>query len=434
LNASSPWKVDMPHDISRVKQPGQELTKTTPRSVPAGAATSSYQSTLLHIIETAANDPAGMRRVIYDLARMNLKQEIQVSRPVLTPAKARECLQALETAISRVESDLSRGEHIGGWFPQLPPLQSEPAEDATVSSQWLPAAPDSAKPGGDDAVPTWLIRSESDPIPLRTRERGPWLPGVEPPAFFRADRPQVEIVYPERDNSETVRLRRRAWRWLMVWPLAQLAGAVVLSTVLYLALTGNLHEVQPHLAAGDEISRGTPSGLPLPSSYGIYAISRGHLSELEALPIKAPDPRVALSAEINEPSKTLLSDGNVVFLVFRRDLLNSAPQKAMIRVVAKVARAMSFNGGTATTTDLKSSWRIRSNSYQFDVAPLGENREMVTIRPETTDFALPAGRYALVFNGQAYDFTIDGPVTDPAQCIESVTALNGPVYTDCRQN
>ena len=426
----------MTHDIFRAKQPGQELTETTPRSVPAGAATSSYQSTLLHIIETAANNPAGLRRVIYDLARMNLKREIQVSRPLLTPAKAGECLQALETAISRVESDLSRGEHIGGSFPQLPgnPLQSEPAEDATVSTRWLPAALGSAKSSGDGAFPAWLVRSESDPIPLRTRERGPWLPGVEPPAFFRTDRPQIEIVYPERDNPETVRLRRRAWRWLMVWPLAQLAGAVVLSAVLYLALTGNLHDVQSPLAAGDEISRGTPLGLPLPSSYGVYAISRGHLSELEALPIKAPDPRVALSAEINEPSKTLLSDGNVIFLVFRRDLLNSAPQKAMIRVVAKVARAMTFKAGKATTTDLEGSWRIRNNSYQFDVAPLGENREMVTIRPATTDFALPAGRYALVFNGQAYDFTIDGPVTDRAQCIESVAALNGPVYTDCRQN
>jgi hypothetical protein len=430
----------MPHDISRGKQPGQELTGETARSVPAGLATSSYQLTLLHIIETAANDPAGLRRVIYDLARMNLKQEIRVSRPLLTPAKARECLQALETAIARVESDLSRSERIGGSFPQLPgyPLQSEPAEDAIDSMQTLPPPPGSAQSREDGAVPVWLVRSDSEaetrgPIPLRTRERGRWRPGVEVPAYG-TDRPQVEIVYPERDHPEAVRLRRRAWRWLMVWPLAQLAGAVVLSAVLYLALTGNLHDAQSPLAAGDEISKRTPSGLPLPSSYGIYAISRGHLSELEALPIKAPDPRVALSAEISEPSKTLLPDGNVVFLVFRRDLLNSAPQKAMIRVVAKMARAMTFNAGKATVTDLTSSWRIRSNSYEFDVAPLSENREMVTIRPETADFALPAGRYALVFNGLAYDFTIDGPVTDRAQCIESVAALNGPVYTDCRQN
>jgi hypothetical protein len=120
--------------------------------------------------------------------------------------------------------------------------------------------------------------------------------------------------------------------------------------------------------------------------------------------------------------------------VFRRDLVNSAPQKATIRVVARVARAMTFNAGKATSTDVKSTWRIRSNSYEFDVAPVSENHEMITIRPETTDFVLPAGRYALVLNGLAYDFTIDGPITDRAQCIESVAALNGPVYTDCNQN
>jgi hypothetical protein len=220
----------------------------------------------------------------------------------------------------------------------------------------------------------------------------------------------------------------------MVAPLAQFAGAVVLSMVLYLTLTGKLQDGQAPSATGDEVFRGAPSGLPLPTNYGVYAINGGHLSELDALPIRAPDPRVQLSAEISEPSKTLLPDGNVVFIVFRRDLVNSAPQKATIRVVARVARAMTFNAGKATSTDVKSTWRIRSNSYEFDVAPLNENHEMITIRPETSDFALPPGRYALVLNGLAYDFTIDGPITDRAQCIESVAALNGPVYTDCNQN
>ena len=79
----------MPHDISRGDQARSGVPEETDRSVPAGAATFSYQSTLLSIIEAATNDPAGLRRVIYDLARMNLKQEIRASRPWLTPAKAR---------------------------------------------------------------------------------------------------------------------------------------------------------------------------------------------------------------------------------------------------------------------------------------------------------------------------------------------------------
>ena len=35
---------------------------------------------------------------------------------------------------------------------------------------------------------------------------------------------------------------------------------------------------------------------------------------------------------------------------------------------------------------------------------------------------LPAGRYALVIKGQAYDFTVAGPITDAAQCLERVDA------------
>ena len=129
-----------------------------------------------------------------------------------------------------------------------------------------------------------------------------------------------------------------------------------------------------------------------------------------------------------------MPDGNVAFIVFRRDLVNSAPQKAAVRVIARVARALTFNAGKVANTDVQASWRIRNNSYEFNVAPLSESREMVAVRPEPADFVLPAGRYALVFNGLAYDFTIDGPVTDRAQCLESVAALNGPVYADCGQN
>jgi hypothetical protein len=43
------------------------------------------------------------------------------------------------------------------------------------------------------------------------------------------------------------------------------------------------------------------------------------------------------------------------------------------------------------------------------VGPLADNPEMVVIRPESSDFAFPAGRYALVLKGVGYDFTVDGP-------------------------
>jgi len=44
---------------------------------------------------------------------------------------------------------------------------------------------------------------------------------------------------------------------------------------------------------------------------------------------------------------------------------------------------------------------------------------------------LPAGRYALVIKGQAYDFTVAGPITEAAQCLERVDAANGTFYSEC---
>jgi hypothetical protein len=81
---------------------------------------------------------------------------------------------------------------------------------------------------------------------------------------------------------------------------------------------------------------------------------------------------------------------------------------------------------------LDASWHIRGNSYDFQVSPLNENREMVVAQPVDPDFAFPSGRYALVFAGLGYDFTVEGPITAPAQCLESFEAMSGPVFTECR--
>ncbi len=267
------------------------------------------------------------------------------------------------------------------------------------------------------------------------------MPRPEQPAA-RTARPQVEIVYPERENAEVTRLRRRAWLWFIMWPLILVTVPVTISVIFYVALSGRVtHQdqvsqqiatEQTRAASAAQESAGPSSGLPLPTTYGVYAISNGQLSELQPLPIKAPDPRIMLSAEITKPSATTLPDGNVVFVVFRRELVNSAPQKVSVRVVARVSRSMSFEAGKPTTADVQDSWRIRSNSFDYTVSPLNESREMIAIRPEMPELVLAAGRYALIFEGLAYDFTVDGPVTDRAQCLESVAAVNGPIYSECR--
>jgi len=113
-------------------------------------------------------------------------------------------------------------------------------------------------------------------------------------------------------------------------------------------------------------------------------------------------------------------------------LVNSAPDRVNVRVVAQVARALTFDpSGKASVTNVEHAWVVRSNSYQMRVAPVADNPEMILIRPDA-DVTLPAGRYALVLKGVAYDFTVDGPLIDPAHCLERTDALNAPVYTECR--
>ncbi len=175
------------------------------------------------------------------------------------------------------------------------------------------------------------------------------------------------------------------------------------------------------------------SGVPLPSVYGIYSVSAGRLHELEPLAVgRVPDQRVFMSTPIKTPSRTVLPDGRTEFIIYRRDIANNAPDRITVRVIARVQRAMTFNtAGQASTTDVDDSWTIRNVSYDFRVAPLGESSEMLAIRPEKEDFVLPAGRYALVVKGQAYDFTVAGPITDAAQCLERVGAANGTFYSEC---
>ena len=80
-----------------------------------------------------------------------------------------------------------------------------------------------------------------------------------------------------------------------------------------------------------EQSGQTSLPFPVPASFGIYALGNNKLTELHPLPIGIPDGRVALSAEIKQPSTTEITDSNPAFILFRRDLLNNAPQTVAVR-------------------------------------------------------------------------------------------------------
>jgi hypothetical protein len=172
---------------------------------------------------------------------------------------------------------------------------------------------------------------------------------------------------------------------------------------------------------------------PLPTTFGVYAVSDNRLSELKALAGKVPDSRVAVSAAISTPSETVLPNGQVKFIVFRRDGASNAPDRVDVRVVAKVTRAMGVNGaGKAKIAAAQDSWVIRNVTIPYKVGPFEEHPEMFLIQAEDADSPpLPAGRYAVVVKGLGYDFTVDGTVNDLRQCMERVDAVNGTFYSPC---
>jgi hypothetical protein len=430
------------------RKPNLEARRDWPDMVSIDPAAADYYSALLQVIESAANDPRELRRLVYELARTSLQKDPDQGGSAPTPDDVRD----LETAIARVEVDLSRMEHSD---IRLSRLDAGPQhlddglaqEQLPATMSWLVARNRSNEIEEASVVPLRLERSRTGALGRRpkwpsrrhvlrpetagSRRGGSGAPSGGPGA--------VEIVYPEREAADAVRVRRRVWLWFIVWPLVQLIGLASFCFALYVGVSSRLdvQEARTHQATLAEPQQlpqaetARPSGLPLPSTYGVYAISGGSLNELQPLPIRAPDPRVQLSAEISKPSSSILPDGKIAFILFRRDLVNSAPQKISIRVVARVASALTVSSGRAATLKPEASWHIRGNSYDFPVSPLNENREMVVARPEDPDFAFPAGRYALVFEGLAYDFTVDGPITDPAQCLESFEAVNGSVFSQC---
>ena len=184
-------------------------------------------------------------------------------------------------------------------------------------------------------------------------------------------------------------------------------------------------------AQAGALHRPVPTGMPRPAVYGVYAIHDGRLIELNPVAAAPVDPRLKTVFQITQPSVTRLATGMLKFVVYRRDLIVGAPEKVSVRVVATLARAMKFDGaGTVVTVPQRETWIIRSSGYDFRVLPVSDDREMILVRPEDPEVPNPAGRYALILNGQPYDFVVEGLVTDPAHCVESAPTARGPIFYD----
>ena len=75
---------------------------------------------------------------------------------------------------------------------------------------------------------------------------------------------------------------------------------------------------------------------------------------------------------------------------------------------------------------------MRSTSYELRVAPVLEQPEMVLFRPETPVICFSCRTLRTRAASQAFDFTVSGPITHSAHCLERTEAANGTFYSECR--
>ena len=372
-------------------------------------------SILSEMIATVSRDRRQLRLLVYEFARRRLRTSLYAHFEDGNWAEILKQLKALDTVIDKVETDSVHNTSLT--FMPEPPLTYRDLTNGPI---------------GEMSIPKAAITLASSQRPLLAQTVG------SEDDFFVA----------------VARIGKQARTKL--WWKFQL-GVAVLGLVAFLAIGGRFTfgwlglnwpeattsapsaktENSDRNLVSDAMRGATKalrSAVPLPTEYGAFAVTEGRLIELPQMAMRVPDPRVAISPSISTPSQAHFPTGKLEFVIFRRDLANAAPDRVSLRVVARVARVLTFDThGKPTTTKVEDSWVIRSNSYQMRVAPVPENPEMILIRPDPTDLVLPAGRYALVLKGVAYDFSLDGPATDSAHCLERTDALNSPVYSECQK-
>jgi hypothetical protein len=358
-----------------------------------------YALTLQRMINTVNHDPAQMRMAIYGLARAR----IDADTARLDNSERERLLNSLEIAIQGVENFSQRRSDIEMLAPPSPDLRI----------------------GQSNASVTLL-----EPIEVRPRENR--VPNEAQPIS------EIQVVEVRRGSSlllvlSTVALFLSTAALGLVYyheRLAWLPGKFGLS---WGPGAARVVATPPPIAAPAPAPP-KPPGLPIPNNYGVYALNGDTLSELSLVLERAPDKRIAMSTPISEPSRTKLADGKVRFILFRRDLVGNAPERIDVRVVARVVRALKFDAkGKPNFISVPDSWNIRNISYEMRVRPVPDNPEMLLVQSEKPDFELPPGRYVLVLKEQPYDFTVEGKITDAAQCLERTDAMNGSFYSECQK-
>jgi hypothetical protein len=363
-----------------------------------------FSRMLVKVIDNVQQDPAQYRNLIYEMARVQLQREAWHRDPPMNILEFRRMMLALETAIERVETEAAQRDATTALAPGDAIARAEEPVTARQAVVLLDDTPRYAHSGPAAALHSRRTKRLS--VPLKAIARL----GV---LFLLAGVSVIAL------NAK--------FHWLGSTPSldVEAEGTSVLRSALppAAASTSPVTPAQP-----------SPPSTMLPNVYGVYAMTGGKLYELEPLVGRAPDLRMFMSAAFKTPSRTVLPDGEVSFIVYRRDMVSSAPDRVSVRVIAKVARSLTFSKtGQPVTATVEGEWAVRNVSLDYRVAPSRESAEMIVIKPDSAAPPLAPGRYALIIKGQMFDFTIDGRITHTSQCLERTEAANGTFYSECRQ-
>jgi len=359
---------------------------------------------LARTIDSVSSDPEQLRSAIYELARKKL-QELAHD----TPSEKARLMGALEVAIAGVEAHTKNVKIEKFPVPSTAGYLQAPASQDEIPSR--PVQHVGADLGGSEYVSSpraafW--HSE----PKRSRFLSSMvLRYTTVLAFFGV---VAAVFVLQRHGFSIAEIRKAAApSWLTSKPGVKKAAVEV------------AQPAQAPPAADTKPKR------PLPTAYGVYAESGGKLYELEMLQVRAPDPRIAISAAITKPSQAVVPDGHLRFIVFRREK-DDAAGGIEVRLIARAKQPTSSHPtGKPATSSNDDVWVIRNISIPYRAVPMKEDSQMYEIEPRDPDGELSPGRYALVLKGQAFDFTVDGAETDKRHCLERVVATNGVFYTEC---
>jgi hypothetical protein len=362
---------------------------------------------LARTIDSVKSDPEQLRSAIYELARQKLQQLSDDD-----PAEKARLMHALEVAIAGVEGHM-KGSAIEKFpVPSATALLPGAVPEMLASPVMGGVIGGAAQGAGRRSRHAWDIEGQA----VRKRLRFVSSTAFRFVAMLAFLAAVAAVVVAHRHGTDIASFRAAVAR---LFANPQLKPSSV-------AQAASQTPAQAPASPDAEPKR------LLPTAYGVYAENGGKLHELTMLQGRAPDPRVAISAAILHPTDTVLADGHVKFVVFRTGSDNGSADAIEVRLIARVKQATSFDpAGKPVVSSEEESWVIRNISIPYRASPIKDEPRMYEVEPRDGDMELSPGRYALVIKGQAFDFAVNGTVTDKRHCLERIAAANGTFYSEC---